>query len=69
MYDNRLSARRGHLGLPSTFWLQMGQARGSIFADNRPPTTQIAVRHALIGGKSVSDFSPQIRPDQTTYHQ
>ena len=36
----------------------MGQARGSIFADNRPQTTQIPVRHTLMGSKSVSQTSP-----------
>ena len=57
MYDNRLSARRGHFGLPSSFYLQMGRARGSMFVDDRPQTTQTAVRHAMIGGESVSRIS------------
>ena len=48
MYNNRLSARRGHFGLPSSFCLQMGRAHGSMFADDRPQTTQTAGRHAMI---------------------
>ena len=59
MYDNQLSARRGHFGLPSSFCLQMGRARGSMFTHDRPQTTQTAVRHAMIGGESVSRTSPQ----------
>jgi len=58
MYNNRLSARRGHFGLPSSFCLQMGRAHGSMFADDRPQTTRTARRHAMIGGESVSWTSP-----------
>ena len=58
MYDNRLSARRGHFGLPSSFCLQIGRAHGSMFADDRPQTTRTARRHAMIGGESVSWTSP-----------
>jgi hypothetical protein len=58
MYYNRLSARRGHFGLPGSFCLQMGRARGSMFADDRPQTTQTAVRHAIIGADSVPWTSP-----------
>jgi len=54
MYDNQLSARRGHFGLPSTFCLQMGRARGNMFADDRPQTTQTAVRHAMTRGETGS---------------
>ena len=57
MYNNRLSARRGHFGLPSSFCLQMGRAHGSMFADDRPHTTRTARRHAMIGGESVSLIS------------
>ena len=57
MYNNRLSARRGHFGLPSSFCLQMGRARDSMFADDRPQTTQTAVRHAMISAESVSRIS------------
>ena len=57
MYNNQLSARRGHFGLPSSFYLQMGRARGSMFTDDNPQTTQTAVRHAMIGGESVSRIS------------
>ena len=58
MYDNQLSARRGHFGLPSSFCLQMGRARGGMFADDRPQTTQTAVRHAMTGADSVPRTSP-----------
>ena len=57
MYNNRLSARRGHFGLPSSFCLQMRRAHGSMFADDRPHTTRTARRHARIGGESVSLIS------------
>jgi len=59
MYDNQLSARRGHFGLPSTFCLQMGRARGNMFADDRPQTTQTAVCHAMTRGETGSPTSDQ----------
>lgn len=57
MYNNQLSARQGHFGLPSSFCLQMRRAHGSMFADDRPHTTRTARRHARIGGESVSLIS------------